>query len=387
MASLMLADLGADVIRVEEPGGGRRAREERALNGEPPEAYSIREWQWRSTSPIDRNKRSMAVDLREERGRVIAQRLIQTADVVIEGFRPGVMSRLELDYETARSLNPAVVYCSISGFGHVGPRAAVTGHDLTYLAYAGALSLIGDSDGKPVVPINVIADYAAGSLRAVVAILVALMARDQTGEGRFIDLSMTDGIVALLAVEVARCLALGVAPKAGTTYLTGGAAYYNVYVCGDDSWLAVACNEPHFFRELCVLLGVPHLAERQLAGPEEQAEMYEILSERFRTRAGCEWCELLQPAGLPVEVVRTVEELLADEHLRVRGTLIEVEHPDFGKLMQVGETLFGSGHAPARIAGPPGSDSRALLSELGYPEGEIDELFTDNVIVESIPSP
>jgi crotonobetainyl-CoA:carnitine CoA-transferase CaiB-like acyl-CoA transferase len=387
LATMMLGDLGADVIRVEEPGGGRRARDERALRGEAPDAYSSAEWRWRSINPVDRNKRSIAIDLREDGGREIARRLFTTADVVIEGFRPGVMKRLGLDYDVASSLNSRLIYCSITGYGHVGPRSAVTGHDLTYLAYAGALGLIGNTDGRPVVPINVIADYAAGSLRAVTAILAALIARAETGEGRFIDLALADGVVALLAVELARFLSSGEVPKAGTTYLTGGAAYYNVYEACDGKWIAIACNEPHFFRRLCEMLDVPELADRQLGDPAEQSQMYDVLSERFQTRSSSEWCELLGSAGVPCDPVRTIDEIVEDEHFRERGLFVTLDHPDFGAMTQVGETLGLSAASEMRLrpAVMPGADGRELLSELGYEDGEIDELIATNVVTQSRP--
>jgi crotonobetainyl-CoA:carnitine CoA-transferase CaiB-like acyl-CoA transferase len=388
MATMILGDLGADVIRVEEPGGGRRARDERVLRGEPSDGYSAEEWRWRSTSPVDRNKRSLAVDLSDDRGREVARRLLSWADVVVEGFRPGVMKRLGLDYEVAQSLNDGVIYCSISGYGHDGGRSAVTGHDLTYLAYTGALSLIGNPGGRPVVPINVIADYAAGSFRAVAAILAALIARTKTGHGTIIDLSMADGVVALLAIEIARFASSGVVPQAGTTYLTGGAAYYNVYEAGDGVWLAIACNEPHFFRRLCELLEVPHLADSQLGGSEDQRRMYDALSERFRTRSSSEWCDLFVKEGLPVDAVRTIDQIVDDDDLRERGALITLQHPEFGAVTQIGSAILPSTGPPTppRLAVMPGANWRDVLLQIGYDEREATDLVKTKVVAAPIAS-
>ena len=382
MTTMALGDLGADVIKVEEPGGGQRARDERVLQGKPRDEYSTEEWHSRSFSPLERNKRSVAVDLRSESGRDIALRLLSTADVAVEGFRPGVMQRLGLDYQAARRVNKRIVYCSITGYGQVGSRTSLAGHDLNYLAYAGALSLIGGTDGSPVVPINVIADYAAGSLRAVSAILGALLSRERTGEGQWIDVAMADGVVGLLAVEVARYLSSGLVPKAGETYLTGGMAYYNVYETREHRWITIACNEPHFYRRLCEFMDLPDLADRQFGDAGEQRQSREILGERFRIRTLPEWCDALGSQQIPFAPVRTIDEVVNDECFREHGLFVTVEHPEFGNVVQVGSVvpLAGTDSSARRDAAKPGADFHSVLSELGYQDSEIDDFIERDIV-------
>jgi crotonobetainyl-CoA:carnitine CoA-transferase CaiB-like acyl-CoA transferase len=383
MTTMVLGDLGADVIKVEEPGGGRRARDERVLQGQPRDDYSAEEWRWRSFNPLERNKRSIAVDLRSDSGRDLALRLLSTADVAVEGFRPGVMQRLGLDYQAVRRVNRKIVYCSITGYGQVGSRTPLVGHDLNYLAYAGALSLIGGTDGSPVVPINVIADYASGSLRAVSAILGALLSRERSGDGQWIDVAMADGVVGLLAVEVARYLSSGLVPKAGETYLTGGTAYYNVYETREHRWITIACNEPHFYRRLCEFLDLSDLADRQFGDADEQRQAREILAERFRTRTLPEWCDALAAQQIPFAPVRRIDEVVNDECFRERGLFVTVEHPELGNVVQVSSVVPISGRHDFVPRNPsrPGADFHSVLSELGYHDSEIDDFIEREIVV------
>ena len=377
MATMVLADLGAEVVKVEEPGGGRRARDERASSDQTPEEQVREELRWRTYSPLERNKRSIVLDLRSPRGREVALKLAEISDVIVEGFRPGVMDRLGLGYESIRSVNPLAVYCSISGYGQTGPRSRQAGHDLNYLAYSGALSLIGTPDGKPVVPINLLGDYAAGSMQAVVGILAALIARPATGAGQFVDISMTDGVVHMLSVEIARFLSTGQIPRAGATYLTGGAAYYNAYETEDGEAITIACNEPHFFRELCRLMDLPELIDRQFGDPERQRQNKEILQLRFRERPLAEWLDLFAGMDIPCAPVLTVDQVLSDPHLGEHRAFIRLPHQDFGEVIQVASSInLSDTPASVRTLAPrPGQDSRRVLAELGYGISEIDELI------------
>ncbi len=377
MAAMMLGDLGADVVKIEEPGGGRRAREERALG----RSDELEEQRWRQLSPLDRNKRSIALNLREPAGREVALALIERSDVLIEGYRPGVMGRLGLDYDSARSRNRRLVYCSISGFGQAGPKAASVGHDLNYLAYAGALSLIGTPDGRPVVPINVIGDYAAGSLVAVAGILAALVARTTSGEGQLVDVSMVDGVVALLAVEVARLLHTGKTPRSGSTYLTGGVAYYNLYEAKDGGILSIGCNEPHFFRRLCELLDLPDLPALQFH-EEAQGEIAMRLQERFRQMTLSEWLERLHDSEIPVAPARRLDDVIADPDLKARGLILEVGEDGGRPVTQIGSP-FRLSATPVEIRRPaprPGEQTAEVLAELGFNEAAITRLAQDGVI-------
>lgn len=385
MATMMLSDLGADVIKIEEPGGGRRARDERALRNLEENVISQGELKWRTFSPLERNKRSIVIDLSSELGREVALKLVATCDVVVEGFRPGVMKRLRLDYDAVRAVNQRAVYCSITGYGQDGLRSTQAGHDLNYLAYGGALSLIGTPDGKPVVPGNLIADYAAGSLHAVVGILSALIARERTGVGQFVDVSMLDGVLGLLAVEVARYLSTGHVPKAGSTYLTGGAAYYNIYETKDGRAMAIACNEPNFFRKLCESLGVPELVELQLSDSAGQLKNQQILQQHFRGKTLAEWLAMFAGEDFPITPVLQLDEVLDDPHLRERNMFVTLPSDDFGSVTQVAPAvhLSDTPGAVRHLAPRPGQDSRAILEELAYESSQIEQLVSKGIVAES----
>jgi crotonobetainyl-CoA:carnitine CoA-transferase CaiB-like acyl-CoA transferase len=388
MATMILADLGADVIKVEEPGGGQRAREERRLAGQPPFRLTPKETRWRTFSPLERNKRSITLDLHKSAGREIAVKLVKDADVVVEGFRPGVMARLGLDFDAVRAVNPRVVYCSVTGYGQSGPRSSAVGHDINYLAYAGALSLLGTADGRPIVPINLLADYAGGSLQAVVGILAALRARDQTGLGQLVDVSMTEGVLGLLSVEVARYLSSGNVPKAGNVYLTGAVAYYNVYETADRAFLTIACNEPHFYRALCALLGLPELAEEQFGDRDVQNRTRELLAQRFREHTLSEWTQLLTDKAIPFAPVIGIDEVLEDNHLKERGMFVQLDGGELGSVTQVNSAVHLS-ETPARVrhvAPMPGADTANILAELGFDANVVSQLAVDGVTEISTPA-
>ena len=384
MATMYLADLGADVVKIEQPGGSRREREERALTRESETEGS----RWRQLSPLERNKRSIAINLQDPAGKELAVRLIETADVLVEGYRPGVMSRLGLGYDSVRLANPRLIYCSLTGYGQAGAKAGAVGHDLNYLAYSGALSLIGDRSGAPIVPINLLGDYAGGSLMAVIGILTALLERLVSGEGQFVDVSMTDSLVALLAVEVARLLHTGRTPKARTTYLTGGVAYYNVYQTKDDAYITVACNEPQFFRDLCATLELEDLPPLQFV-ETAQDQIASALAQRFRERTLTEWMTVLDDSRVPVSGVRSLDQVLADEDLRKRGMIVAVPSKSGPATLQVGCPIHLS-RTPAlvdRLAPMVGADTRALMHELAYDADTIQRMVEAGIVAEPLIRP
>jgi crotonobetainyl-CoA:carnitine CoA-transferase CaiB-like acyl-CoA transferase len=295
------------------------------------------------------------------------------------------MKRLGLDYDAIRAVNQRAVYCSITGYGQGGLRSTQAGHDLNYLANSGALSLIGTPDGKPVVPGNLIADYAAGSLHAVVGILSALIARERTGVGQFIDVSMLDGVLALLSVEVARYLSSGQVPKAGSTYLTGGAAYYNIYETRDGRAVAIACNEPSFFRRLCEKLGVPELVKLQLSDSAGQLKNQQILQQHFRSKTLAEWIEMFAGEDFPIAPVLQLNEVLDDPHLRERNMFVTLPNDDFGSVTQVAPAvhLSDTPGVVRHLAPRPGQDSRAILEALTYDNSQIAQLVSNGIVGES----
>ncbi|MSQ28848.1 MAG: CoA transferase [Dehalococcoidia bacterium] len=240
----ILGDLGADVLRVEEPHS--RAREDAR---DPAE-----EEQRAAHDVLGRNKRSIALNLKNGEARDIFHRLCEGADAVVEGFRPGVVQRLGVDYETLRSINPRIIYCSLSGFGQTGPYRSLPGHDINYIALGGALGITGHPGGPPAIPGNLLADFAGGGMQAAIGVLVALLHRERTGEGQQIDVAMSDGVVALMATAFSEYFATGEAPLPGETRLTGAVPYYQSYLTKDGRYLSVGCLEPWFFENLCRLL-------------------------------------------------------------------------------------------------------------------------------------
>jgi crotonobetainyl-CoA:carnitine CoA-transferase CaiB-like acyl-CoA transferase len=300
-ATMLLANFGADVIKIEEPGGGDYARRMPPLvDGEGAV--------FRATN---RGKKSIVLDLKTADGKAAFERLVAQADVLVEGFRPGVMKRLRLDYERLRPLNERLIYVSLTGYGQTGPHAAIAGHDINYIALGGLLDITGAIPGAQ------IADLAGGSLQAVIGILLALTAREKTGRGQFVDVSMLDGVAWLMALPLAVYSATGEIPTPGATALSGRYACYHTYRAGDGRWLAAGALEPKFWAALCSKLGCPEVIPDQFAEGERQAEVIESLQKIFGTKAAAEWLELFHGADVCVTLVRNVAEVAADRESEV----------------------------------------------------------------------
>jgi crotonobetainyl-CoA:carnitine CoA-transferase CaiB-like acyl-CoA transferase len=326
----------------------------------------------RAYNALGRNKRSIVLNLRDETARDVFYRLAKTADVVLEGFRPGVVKRLGVDYETLRGVNPRLVYCSLSGYGQDGPYSTAVGHDINYIAMGGMLDMIGWQGEPPAIPLNVIADYAAGGLHAAYAILAALLARDKTGRGQYLDIAMSDGVMYLLAVALSQYFASGEVTRRGEGMLNGGVPCYNVYQTKDGGWLSVGCLEPHFFANLCHALGCDDLTPFQ-HDPSRRAEVFKRFREGFVTKTRDEWTALFKGIDACVAPVQTLGEAAADAHNRYRGMVVEVEHPVLGKVPQVGVATKLS-DTPGRVrhtAPRPGQHTDEVLSELGISTAEI----------------
>ena len=370
--SLYLADMGADVIRVEEPGvSGRRAGyKEVAL------AYKSMEDQRGSAyNSLERNKRKIALNLKDEEAREVFYKLVKGADVVLEGSRPGVAKRLGVDYDTCRAINPRIVYCSLTGFGQDGPASQMAGHDINYISMGGLLGITGARDGTPAIPGNIVADYSAGAQNAIIGVLTALLARDRTGEGQFVDVGMTDGVVSLMIQWVQQYFMDGAAPKPASNRLNGAVPHYNVYQCKDSRWIAIGANEAWFFENVCKLIGRPDLTEHQHdAGWQDRIRV--AFEEGFRTKTAQEWHDLMADADTCVTMIRTFDEVFADPQVLHRQMAMELDHPTVGKVRQVGFPIKFSG-TPATFrtfAGSKGQDTDAVLGELGYTAADIQRL-------------
>jgi crotonobetainyl-CoA:carnitine CoA-transferase CaiB-like acyl-CoA transferase len=370
--SQMLADLGAEVIKIEEPGRGDYNRTF------PP----IARVESGSFLMLNRNKKSITLNLKSGNGKAILQRLAARADVVIEGFRPGVMERLELSYDVLKESNPGLIYCAISGFGQDGPYRNRPGHDLNYLAVCGALQLFGKAGDGPIVPGLSIADVGGGSLMAIAGILAALIARGRTGQGQFVDISMTDGAASWLALHAPDFLFSGIEPRGGERPLIGQAPCYNVYCCGDGKYVALGIIEPHFWQLFCDAVGLSELQDQQWPEGEEARHQLQRLRALFATKPRDEWVKALAPIDIPFTPVNDMAEAFQDVQMQHRAMLQSVEHPVEGRIPQLGFPIKLSDTPCTIRTAPPqlGEHTETVLLALGYSESEIEDLRRSKVI-------
>ena len=353
--TMLLGDLGADVLMIEPPPTSRAAQGSGLGRGA--EAYN----------PLGRNKRSIVLNLREEEARDVFFRLAESADVVLEGFRPGVVKRLGVDYETLRAKNERLIYCSLSGYGQTGPYADLVGHDINYISVGGALGMIGWPGQPPAIPMNIIADFAGGGLHAAYAILAALHARERTGRGQYLDCAMSDGVLYLLASATGGYFASGRSPGAGATVLNGSVPHYNVYECQDGGWISIGSLEPHFWENLCSVMGREDFVPHQYDSAKRE-EIFAHFREQFKTKTRDRWFEVLKQTDICAAPVYELGEALADPHNQARGMVVEVDHPELGRVRQVGiGTKLSETPGAVRSPAPePGQHTDEVLAKLGY---------------------
>jgi crotonobetainyl-CoA:carnitine CoA-transferase CaiB-like acyl-CoA transferase len=299
VATQILRDYGAEVIKIEAPDGGDYARTLLTEGGESPIFAST-----------NRGKKSVVLDLKTSDGRDAFLTLAESADVLIEGFRPGVMARLGLGFDELQRRNSRLIVAALTGYGQHGPYRDLAGHDINYLSLSGVLDLIGPKDGPPVIPGVQIADIAGGAMQAVIGILLALAARERTGEGQFIDIGMLDGAAVLLAIP----LGTGADSRRGNDTLSGRYACYNVYRCQDGRWISAGALETKFWTNLCTELGREDLVSDQFANEPRQSEVKRALAECFAKRPAEEWFRALGGKDCCVTPVRTVAEARATIH-------------------------------------------------------------------------
>lgn len=366
--TLLLADLGADVIKIEEPGRGDYIRWSPPMVGEESAAHRA----------LNRGKRSVTLNLKALQGADLLRRLARTTDVLVESFRPGVLDRLGVGFEALSSENPGLVYCAISGYGADGPYRDRVGHDINYVGYGGVLSLTGTLGGAPVLPGVQVGDLGGGGMIAAVGILAVLIERSVTGRGGFVDASMLDGVVSWLSIEAAAYLATGEVPAPGSTPLTGALACYRVYRAGDGRYLTVGALEPQFWRALCQALSCPDLVEDQYGPPKRQAEMADRLQSIFLERGRDEWLQALGEVEACVGPVNDVAEALANPQVLHRGMVAEVGGTPVGP----GPPLKVSGQALGALRPAPalGEHTAKVLSSIGVGEDELADLRAQGVV-------
>ena len=367
--TLLFADLGADVVKVEDTGMGDYIRW-------APPYYEGAEDSAKSALylSLNRGKRSIRLNLKDERGRDALLRLVREYDVVVEGNRPGVMDRLGVGYERLAQENPALVYCAITGYGQDGPYRDRSGHDMNYLGLIGLLGLTGEKDGPPVQSAGQIADLGGGGLMAAFGILAALRERDQTGKGQLVDVSMADGALSWLAMVAGRYFAEQVAPQRGELELAGRLICYRPYECS-DGWVTLGALEPKFWQAWCRGVGREDLIEKQFEAPgsEAHAEVERLFKERTRD----EWQAFASQHDCCLEPVLGLDEALDSELVRAREMVVELDQPGTDGVKQLGMPVKFS-RTPGGPQGPGpvlGADTEDVLRDAGFSDDEIAELI------------
>jgi crotonobetainyl-CoA:carnitine CoA-transferase CaiB-like acyl-CoA transferase len=376
MCTLHLADMGAEVIRIEDvasPNGGDMTREL------PPGVTNRRAPMF---LPLNRNKKSVALDLRTQEGLQVLKDLCATADVFVEGFRPGVAKKLGFDYDTIKAVQPAIVYCSISGYGQDGPMALMGGHDINYQALSGILEQTALKGGQPIPGGFQAADLAGGSLTAAMSICAALVDAKLNQQGRYLDVSMTDSLLSLSLMNLAAWQMAGKPPAAGTTTLTGGIAAYQTYPTADGRWLAVGAIEFKFWKNFCETIGrIDLLAKGHLYGQSSDAVVADIASV-IKTKTLGEWTEIFKNVDACVTPVLNIQEVAEQSLTKDRGMFVEsvddLGHPykQFAFPVKMSSYEFEL----ERQAPELGADTADLLKQLGYTENRLAELKSAGVI-------
>jgi crotonobetainyl-CoA:carnitine CoA-transferase CaiB-like acyl-CoA transferase len=363
----LLADLGADVIKIEEPGRGDYIRWSPPMIGN----YSAAHW------VLNRNKRSVTLNLKHERGKSLLLDLCKQADVFVEGFRPGVMTKLGLGYEDVSEVNPAIVYCSISGYGQSGPYEKRAGHDINYVGYAGVLGFTGTPDGTPVVPAVQIGDLGGGGLLPAVGILAALYRARIEGKGEYLDIAMMDGVVSWLSIHAAKYFGGGGEPTWGSEVLNGSVPCYNLYKCADGKWLTVGALEPQFWKAFCEAVGREDLIASQFKR-DAISEVQAIIEKKPRE----EWLEVFAEYDACVGPVSGVAEALEDPQVRHREMVVVHRHPSGKEVPNIGSPLKTKQHSISDFKPAPelGEHNAEVLAEIGVSSSDLEALRDEGVI-------
>lgn len=349
--SMILADHGAKVVAIED----KRFKADGLF-----------------LTTVNRNKEHISIDLKQPEGKAIFMNMVKTADVVLEGFRPGVVERLGVDYESVKKINPKIVYCSVTGYGQTGSFREKAGHDANYLAQSGVLDLIGEADRPPSIPGVQFADIAGGGMNAAIGILLALVARQTTGQGQYVDISMTDGMVPFLQIPLFLNQLLGQSPTRADSLLSHHYAFYSTYETKDGRSISIGALEFRFWKRLCEHLGKPDYAALQYDENRRQ-EVFDFLKTTFKQKTLAQWEEELKEVDCCWGGVKTLDEVLTDPLFKEREMVVELTDktgktfPTFGVPVKLSDT-------PGSVRTPPvdfGESTEKVLKEYGYSEEEI----------------
>ncbi|MFA5180293.1 MAG: CaiB/BaiF CoA-transferase family protein [Syntrophales bacterium] len=372
LCTQILADLGADVIKIENPQGGDGFRNAPPRIGANGSFFHI----------LNRNKKSITLNIKKPAGKDIFLKMAAHADVIIENARPGAMKKIGLAYEDMQRLNSKMIYCSLTGFGQTGPYRERPAHDINILAISGILDLLGEKGRPPIVPAIMISGAGGGGINAALAIMAALLRRERTGEGQYLDVSILDGLSPFLALMMSEYLARKEAPVRGESRLGGGHACYNIYESRDGKFIALGCLEEKFWEELCRCLKREDLIDDLMAPLPRQAEMIEELKAIFLQKTRAEWMVILGQYDICFSPVNSLPEALEDPQVRHRGLWFQTTHPADGNIPQQAFPVKFSQDQPELRTPPPllGEHTREILKALGYDESTIEFLRTTGVV-------
>ena len=366
--------MGADIIKIEEAGkpSGRRKG--------GPAVPVVKEFAPPDSpfDPSNRNKRSIGLNLKSDEGKEIFYKLARDADIVVEGFRPGVTDRLGIGYEKLKEINKGIIYCAITGYGQGGPYKFLPGHDINYISQAGYFNIL----KEPNPPGNLVGDIAGGGMQAVIGILAAVIARQKTGEGQFVDISITDGVVSQLGPYFAAFLNNNNRmPDETDMVSTGTVPFYNIYEAKDGKKISLGCAEPWFYVNLCKALDCEDMIPFHNE-VEKFDKVTEVFKKKFLTKTRDEWFDILTQSDVAVSKVLDFDELADDPQLKHRNMIVDLEHPELGKVKQAGISikLSGTPGSIKKFAPKRGEDAVDILMEIGYSKKEIEKLEEEDVI-------
>ena len=329
---------------------------------------------------VNRNKEHMSLNLKTPEGKEIFYRLVDEADILLEGFRPGVVHRLGVDYDTVRTINPKIIYCSLTGYGQTGPHKNRAGHDVNFLGHSGVLDLMGEPDRPPSIPGVQIADIAGGGMNAAIGILLALWARERTGKGQYIDIAMTDGMASFLPLALLFHQRTGDVPKRGDLWFSHRFAFYNTYETADGRYISIGAVEHRFWKQLCEAFGVPEYASLQ-HDEKRRKEILDFMRTKFREKTLDQWETELADLDVCWGRIQNLEEVLKDPYFREREMVLDNRQKDGIQSKTLGIPIKLSETAGA-IRTPPvgfGESTRSILQELGYKESQIESFAQKGV--------